>query len=161
MGKPHKYAEVIKAWADGGVIQFRDSGGDWTDFTGTNPNWSILEWRIKPESPNYPKSRMTDRQLQYHMPVCTHEFISNVRRVADVAIARAIEDGQVVFVPNYMDALKFSSEPMVPAAMLEKVAEAVRAELVAQVERYSTGCATYINGETDLAAIIKRVKEGK
>lgn len=65
MGKPHKYAEVIKAWADGKVIQFRkderitcDCGWrDWKpDFHNASPEFSnliITEWRIKPEKKKY------------------------------------------------------------------------------------------------------------
>ena len=48
--KPHKHAELIKAWADGAEIEYRDGQknpwrsmpvhGDWEDF---------FEYRIKPE----------------------------------------------------------------------------------------------------------------
>lgn len=65
--KPHKYAEVIKAWADGKPIQFRISElGDWEDYHPEqlrNSNASALfypfhvprfdlnfEWRVKPEN---------------------------------------------------------------------------------------------------------------
>ena len=53
MSKPHKHAELIKAWADGAEIEvnFRDVNGDdsWEFFNG---NWSfsdVYEFRIKPE----------------------------------------------------------------------------------------------------------------
>ena len=51
MRKPHKHAELIKAWADGAEIEYRDrhntwtllpQQGDWDD----HPNF---EYRIKPE----------------------------------------------------------------------------------------------------------------
>lgn len=53
--KPHKHAELIKAWADGAEIQTKNRLGnpdyepDWLD--DPNPNWGsdILEYRIKPE----------------------------------------------------------------------------------------------------------------
>lgn len=51
----HKWAEVIKAWADGKAIQYRLSGylpDEWSDFAGGAVpafNAEGLEWRIKPE----------------------------------------------------------------------------------------------------------------
>jgi hypothetical protein len=55
--KPHKHAELIKAWADGAEIQERYAKGkhpddfDWVDFDG---DWSFAhsneyDFRIKPE----------------------------------------------------------------------------------------------------------------
>ena len=51
---PHPNAEVIKAWADGNMIQF-NSGFGWYDFIlgdGSPSPWyeSSIEWRVKPES---------------------------------------------------------------------------------------------------------------
>lgn len=47
MNKPHKHAELIKAWADGAEIQFFDK--NWMDCVG-NPNWNEwVEYRIKPK----------------------------------------------------------------------------------------------------------------
>jgi len=44
--KPHKHAELIKAWADGATIQIHMAIG-WTDC---NPTWMEgIEYRIKPE----------------------------------------------------------------------------------------------------------------
>jgi hypothetical protein len=50
--KPHKWAEAIKAWADGKPIQFRVIGGTyWGDVKEAYPSFSNekLEWRVKPE----------------------------------------------------------------------------------------------------------------
>ena len=52
--KPHKWAEAIKAWADGKPIQFRlKYSACWIDeeFDGGIPlfNYSDREWRVKPE----------------------------------------------------------------------------------------------------------------
>ena len=49
MKKPHKHAELIKAWADGAEIQFLAvSNGAWTDSKW--PSWEDdLIYRIKPE----------------------------------------------------------------------------------------------------------------
>lgn len=61
MPTPHKYAEVIKAWADGKTIQFRYLHAgvmlDWADFTASfagcpdfcDTNGVNYEWRVKPE----------------------------------------------------------------------------------------------------------------
>ena len=44
--KPHKHAELIKAWADGAEIQIKNTSGDWVD---ADPVWSEhYEYRIKP-----------------------------------------------------------------------------------------------------------------
>ena len=51
--KPHKYADVIKAWADGKTIQGRINLGDWQDAPAhRNPDFvnPRVEWRIKPEN---------------------------------------------------------------------------------------------------------------
>lgn len=48
MKKPHKHAELIKAWADGAEIEFRwSSSDDWKVVT--KPCWDADEYRIKPE----------------------------------------------------------------------------------------------------------------
>lgn len=49
--KPHKHAELIKAWADGVEIQFkRPEEIKWQD-AGHNPSWyDCFEYRIKPQS---------------------------------------------------------------------------------------------------------------
>lgn len=52
--KPHKWAEVIKAWADGKEIQFKRLDHKiWTDYLTLDvPNFndSSYEWRIKPRT---------------------------------------------------------------------------------------------------------------
>ena len=46
--KPHKHAELIKAWADGAEIQAKDMRDNWHDVL--KPNWDEeCEYRIKPE----------------------------------------------------------------------------------------------------------------
>lgn len=49
---PHKHAELIKAWADGAIIEHGSSGGGrkgWC-LTQSNPSWhDEVEYRIKPE----------------------------------------------------------------------------------------------------------------
>ena len=51
--KPHKHAELIKAWADGAMIEKNNGLGHWIE---TNyPDWMDWEiYRIKPEpKPDY------------------------------------------------------------------------------------------------------------
>ena len=44
--KPHKHAELIKAWADGAEIQVKNDDGVWRD---ADPFWcDYKEYRIKP-----------------------------------------------------------------------------------------------------------------
>ena len=49
--KPHKHAELIKAWADGAEIQRLEKIGLWNDLKiETSIDWEAhAEYRIKPE----------------------------------------------------------------------------------------------------------------
>jgi hypothetical protein len=52
--KPHKHAELIKAWADGAEIEFRTRfhNGEFSNWSfAESPSWdvSVYEYRIKPE----------------------------------------------------------------------------------------------------------------
>ena len=49
MRTPHKHAEVIKAWADGAEIEYKDTlTGPWR-YAGT-PTWDKdIDYRVKPE----------------------------------------------------------------------------------------------------------------
>jgi hypothetical protein len=51
MGKPHKHAELIKAWADGAKIEYRDRQNPWNSLPAQG-DWDEhpdFEYRIKPE----------------------------------------------------------------------------------------------------------------
>lgn len=50
MRKPHKHAELIKAWADGANIEVLDMG-EWYPYPeNATPSWrKDAEYRIKPE----------------------------------------------------------------------------------------------------------------
>lgn len=51
MGKPHKHAALIHAWADGAQIQVQAVDGSWKD--SDNPWWeNDTEYRIKPNTIN-------------------------------------------------------------------------------------------------------------
>ena len=46
----HKHAELIKAWADGAIIQLKVGDARWIDSVDNDPSWDIdSEYRIKPE----------------------------------------------------------------------------------------------------------------
>jgi len=46
-----KHAELIHAWADGAVIQYKNSDGKWVDVFQNNPSWHDGEtYRIKPKT---------------------------------------------------------------------------------------------------------------
>jgi len=48
MGTPHKHAEIIKAWADGAIVQYSGIAGQW--ITLNDPCFSAEgAYRIKPE----------------------------------------------------------------------------------------------------------------
>ena len=52
--KPHKWAEAIKAWADGKPIQVMDTRvNEWADYENEQltPDFSLdyFKWRVKPE----------------------------------------------------------------------------------------------------------------
>lgn len=55
MNKPHKHAELIKAWADGAEIEMRSRGDSyykwthWYEFAGDWFEDDDTEYRIKPE----------------------------------------------------------------------------------------------------------------
>lgn len=52
--KPHKHADLIKAWAAGAEIQFYHSANGWTGTS--DPEWNLLtEYRIKPEQSDLEK----------------------------------------------------------------------------------------------------------
>ena len=56
--KPHKYAELIKAWADGADIEWQDKCGKWRPFGITGIWFEDLTYRIKPEpKPDYVSTR--------------------------------------------------------------------------------------------------------
>jgi hypothetical protein len=110
MGK-HKHYDVIVAAAEGKEIQYRTNDiSEWTAVKAQNP-FSVLSftdgiaYRIKPE-PVYPKSQMgyEDLEREYWL-VANEESLGVIwsslaaRNLADAAIKRAIQDGDVIL-PN-------------------------------------------------------------
>lgn len=70
--KPHKHAELIKAWADGKLIQVKGVSG-WVD--SPSPVWrDNLKYRIKPEAkPN----------IRYETNIRWHEGWQHVETSAE------------------------------------------------------------------------------
>jgi hypothetical protein len=54
--KPHKHAELIKAWADGAEIEWQDKWGEWQPFFLTHSWYEEKNYRIKPK-PDYVSTR--------------------------------------------------------------------------------------------------------
>ena len=59
--KPHVHAEVIKAWADGKQIQFKNElTNGWIDLAILHPSWLLTsEYRVKPETIRYRAALLT------------------------------------------------------------------------------------------------------
>lgn len=87
--KPHKHAEVIKAWADGEEIQFQmDSNGSWEDCKNNRPTWyEYNEYRVKPRE--FPKSSLSNDELTR---LRDGYGASCARAIADAAIKQYILD---------------------------------------------------------------------
>lgn len=80
--KPHKHAELIKAWADGAEIEWRTwyNNGTWSNWTlDKDPRWGnqYAEYRIKPEPK--PDVVMYSRVLsvQKHKDGAYYAWVSN------------------------------------------------------------------------------------
>jgi len=72
MNKPHKHAALIKAWADGAEIQYREHGDvPWKD---TEPAWVIrYQYRIKPGTIKYRTYLWRGSYGSYGIFTCTEE----------------------------------------------------------------------------------------
>lgn len=105
MNTPHKYAELIKAWADGAEIEVRNVdfgsanvGPEWTRTP--TPNWyTYLQYRIKPE-PVYPKSSLPfelmygllfETSTIYHCDIYKPRF----QVIADAAVKQYIIENNI------------------------------------------------------------------
>lgn len=182
MGKPHKHAEFIKAKADGETIQESlDTFDRWQDMLDNDWEFAVnRHYRIKPEPPKYPLTRMTERERwdaitaagisRFNIGTSRAEGADRLEHspgdvtaaIANAAIARAIEDRQVIPLDQHVKEMGEAHieglnagrgcKDMVPAAMLENVASAV-------YEATQKGWSTGVN--PDIYAIIAKVKEGK
>jgi hypothetical protein len=99
--KPHKHAEVIKAWADGAEVQMKRNDGVWVSVSSTDtPLWlQVAEYRVKPAEPErkYPETTMTGPQLAAIFEENDHVVrrAQPMRAVANAALRLAIDSGQV------------------------------------------------------------------
>jgi hypothetical protein len=98
--KPHKHVEVIKAWADGALIQFRTgSDSPWMDVVG-DPVWNgNCDYRVKPAEPErvYPMSGMRMADFDAALANSPYSFeLSAAVRIANAALRHACDAGQVV-----------------------------------------------------------------
>ena len=71
MNKPHKHAALIKAWADGAKIQYREHGDiPWKD---TEPAWvDRYQYRIKPKTMEYRLALMVTFVGKKYVAVCNN-----------------------------------------------------------------------------------------
>lgn len=105
MNKPHKHAEVIKAWADGEDIQKMSADGVWREVV--EPEFQLdREYRVKPDEPGkvakqeyaYPASQISGIELHQIYMITSpgntgrEDFVA----VANAALCNAIDIGQVV-----------------------------------------------------------------
>lgn len=149
MNKPHVHAELIKQWADGAEIQyFHSSMAQWLNFNSDEViQWlPHMEYRIKPEPPKYPLSKMTGADLYeawFSVDVIGSSSGENMAAIANAAIARAIQDGDVV-----------------PASWMEKAAKEVHKQ--AQLATLKTNLPEIADEmlRIDIFGIINHIKEG-
>lgn len=89
--KPHKHAEVIKAWADGAAIEVRGEFTDyqwWTFQADYVPSWSAKnEYRIKPE----PKPD----EIRYFKITAGANLIYAIKETANIKIIWDGETGKL------------------------------------------------------------------
>lgn len=158
--KPHKHAEVIRAWADGAQIECVDRGV-WVECPG--PTWQeYAEYRVKPEKV-YPVTQMTDDNLSSAWSDCPAGF-KGLRRFANAALRHAIDAGQIVTKDEHESALIQLGEHLrgiaiaPDAARDMAIAEAVKAEAMRLTEIYSTACHGQLRANLVPAAIIATIK---
>lgn len=98
--KPHKHAEVIKAWADGEQIEAKFAeGAEWLDVK-FGISWNEdYEYRVKPRE--FPKSNLsagslckiwTEAQVEYG--VACNSLSKTLARVADEAVKQYVLDSE-------------------------------------------------------------------
>lgn len=103
MNQKHKFSDLIKALADGATIEARTPNRPVWETLGavgelSTPAWMEgCEYRIKPE-PKYPETRFTGKQLDeiYMRTDPEGDLNMDFIAVANAAIRRAIQDGDVV-----------------------------------------------------------------
>lgn len=89
MKTPHKHAQLIKAWADGALIEYwSKTTKQWIDVEAINPYWKeTTEYRIKPEpKPDY---------VEYFWATFTGVLLSNKRNEHNLKLTFDGETGKL------------------------------------------------------------------
>ena len=107
--KPHKYAEWIKAKADGHEIQYNaisNNGAEdgWCDMHDSD--WVFngnFDYRIKPAAPKWPETTMTYEDMrEAYLDVAKKDCATSTwhslaaQNIANAALRHACETGQLV-----------------------------------------------------------------
>lgn len=172
--KPHKHAEVIKAWADGSQIETqvcridasipgstRITAPYWVPFDGKWLNDGV--YRVKPEKA-YPETSMTPyiclvaaKNSDARSMDCTD---AHLIAIANAALRHAIDAGQVVTKDEHESALARLGDHLCGIAIAP---DAVRDMAIAEAVRNE--CAATMGGacrstfkRIDLATIIATIK---
>lgn len=99
MNKPHKHAQIIKAWADGHDIEFKGTRG-WTIVV--HPTFSeATEYRIRPkviringlEIPEPERAVPAENQIYYYPSVTDSDWVSGFSWHNDSIDKRILEAG--------------------------------------------------------------------
>lgn len=96
---PHKHADVIKAFADGKRIEYKDRfDGEWRNICESPLFMVDGEYRVKPEvvKPEWPKSNMSIRDMYKVLSPSAIISIYDCDMLADAVIAQALDTGLVV-----------------------------------------------------------------
>lgn len=132
MKTPHKHHDIIVAWADGAEIEYQILDGEkWWPVPVDAHDWrSGATYRIKPEPPKYPLSKLSDVDL-INIANRADAPTAMRRMIANASVARAIEDGDVVTLDEHNAAFakaKYDSQlksGTVPYELMWRVAQAV------------------------------------
>ena len=100
MSTPHKHAKVIKAWADGIIVQERimrcGEWQEWKDVVNHNPTWwcdSCYQYRIKPKPDmiSYGVFKIP-KEMDHHFTMICYDYIP--KALSDHALVKLIYDGE-------------------------------------------------------------------
>jgi hypothetical protein len=162
---PHKHAEVIKQWADGAAIQYRNIGGStWFDIGEDGPRWNLnWEYRVKPVM-SYPVTQMSGDALRdYYYTYRGGPVSEAMIRVANAALRHACDAGQIITMVDHQVALITLGENLRDVEIARHtardmaIAEAVRKFCENKAANDSTKYAAYkAIQDADLEAIIAK-----
>jgi len=106
MNKPHKFAEVINAWAEGKEIEFKHKADDvWRLFVfKMTPNFNAvdLEWRIKskPSTIRYMTGLFYDPTNQQHhvisLMISDNIMLSNYIKTTGFTFIKFLQNWKII-----------------------------------------------------------------